>query len=77
MMDNKYRVISVEKTDPPAGMEGGNWFHYIIGQGSSKIEGRRLGTLKAVTRHAEEFAENLNMRGTKGYSAYSSRKTAK
>jgi hypothetical protein len=74
---NKYQVISVEKTDPPAGMEDGNWFHYVIGQGTSKIEGTRMGTLKGVTKHAEEFAENLNLRGTKGYSAYTSRSQKK
>lgn len=75
--DNKYRVVSVTKTNPPAGMEGDNWYHYVIGQGSSHMECTRLGSLNAVTKHAEEFAENLNLRASKGYSAYATRKQVK
>jgi hypothetical protein len=75
--DNKYRVVSVEKVEPPTGMEGNNWYHYVIGQGSSKLEGTRHGTLNAVTKHAEEFAENLNSRSTRGYSAYTANKQKK
>lgn len=74
---HKYRVISVEKTSPPEGMPDGSWYRYVIGQGTSRIEGTRLGTLKAVTRHAEEFAENLDTRTSTGYSAYVSRKQKK
>lgn len=77
MNDHKYRLISVEKTDPPEGMPDGNWYRYVIGQGRSKIEGMRLGTLKGVTRHAEEYAENLDTRTTIGYSAYVARKQKK
>jgi hypothetical protein len=75
--DHKYRLISVEKTDPPEGMPNGSWYRYVIGQGTSRIEGTRLGTLKSVTRHAEEYAENLDTRATIGYSAYVSRKQKK
>ena len=75
--NNQYRVISVEKTDPPEGMTDGDWYHYIIGYGRSKIEGLRCGTRKAVTQHAEDFAENLSTRTTKGYSAYAARKQKK
>jgi hypothetical protein len=75
--DHKYRVVSVEKTTPPEGMPDGNWYRYVIGQGTSRIEGIRLGTLKAVTRHAEEFAENLDTRTSIGYSAYAARKQKK
>jgi len=69
----KFRVASVEKTEAPDGMPEGKWYHYTIAHGKSQIEGIRAGTLKAVTKHAEEFAENLNTRGTKIYSTYSSR----
>jgi hypothetical protein len=70
----RYRVMSVEKADPPQGMPAGNWHHYVIGQGKRKIEGFRLGTLKAVTEHAEEVAEELNTRVTTGKSNYAARK---
>jgi hypothetical protein len=72
--DNRYRVISVEKTDPPEGMPGKNWHRYVIEQGTSRIEGFRPGTLKSVTEHAETCAEDLNNRGVRGYSAYAPRK---
>ncbi len=75
--DHKYRLMSVEKIDPPEGMPNGSWYRYVIGQGTSRIEGKRLGTLKSVTRHAEEYAENLDTRATIGYSAYVSRKQKK
>ena len=63
-----YRVMSVKKTDTPAGMQQGNWFRYVIGHGRSKIEGLRPGTLKTVTEHAKSVAEDLNIRGKKGFS---------
>jgi hypothetical protein len=66
----EYRVVSVEKTDPPAGVQDGNWHRYVISQGESEICGCKSGTLKAVTQHAESFAEDLNARSAKGYSAY-------
>ncbi len=72
--ENKYRVVSVEKTEPPEGMPEGNWHRYIIGQGSAKIEGLKPGTLKAVTQHAETVAEDLNSRAGGGNSAYAARK---
>jgi hypothetical protein len=75
--NHKYHVVSVEKTSPPQGMPDGSWYRYVIGQGTSRIEGTRLGTLKAVTRHAEEFAENLDTRSSAGYSTYVSRRQKK
>ena len=68
--ESEYRVVSVEKTDPPPGMPTGNWYRYEISQGESKISGCKSGSLKAVTQHAESFAEGLNARSVKGYSAY-------
>jgi len=69
-----YRVERVEKTTPPDGMEGDNWHLYVVGQGSSKIEGKKAGTLEDVTQHAEVFAEDLNSRMRGGGSTYASRK---
>jgi hypothetical protein len=72
--NNRYQVISVEKSDAPEGMAGNNWHRYVIGQGDSRIEGLRSGTLKSVTAHAQTCAEELNNRGVRGYSAYAPRK---
>ena len=69
-----YKVISVEKTDAPKGLPGDNWHRYIIGQGGSRIEGFKPGTLSSVKEHAEAVAEDLNLRATKGNSAYASRR---
>ena len=70
----KYRVESVEKTSPPEGMPDGDWHRYVIGQGGSKIEGFKPGSLQSVTEHAETFAEDLNARAARGYSTYAARK---
>jgi len=70
----KYQVITVEKTLPPEGLPGDNWHRYVIGQGTSKIEGKKPGTLKSVTLHAEAVAEDLNLRSGKGSSTYAPRK---
>lgn len=70
----KYRVISVEKTTAPNGMTGDNWHLYVVGQGSARIEGKKPGTIKTVTEHAEAFAEDLNSRTGKGGSTFSPRK---
>jgi len=66
----KYNVITVEKTLPPKGMAG-NWHHYVIGEGESKIDGKRCGSLEMVWEHAESVAESLNDRAARrGSSAY-------
>jgi len=70
----KYSVVTVEKTNTPAGMTGDNWHRYVIGQGTSRIEGRKPGTLKAVTLHAETVVEDLNSRTGRGGSTYAPRK---
>ena len=72
----KYHVVSVEKTTAPEGLPGDNWHRYVIGQGSSRIEGVKPGTLKAVTQHAETVVEDLNSRKGRGSSTYAPRKKA-
>lgn len=69
-----YSVVTVEKTTPPEGMTGDNWHRYVVAQGDATIEGKKSGTLKQVTAHAEAFAEDLNSRTGKGGSTYSPRK---
>ena len=70
----KYSVVTVEKTAAPEGLPGDNWHRYVIGQGNSIIEGRKPGTLKAVTQHAKEAAEELNSRTNGSGSTYATRK---
>ena len=70
----KYQVVSVEKGTPPEGVPGDNWYHYVIGHGTSKIEGAKPGSLQAVTEHAEAVAEDLNSRTGRGGSTYAPRK---
>ena len=70
-------VTSIEKTEPPAGVTEGEWYQYTIGHGESAIHGKRSGSLQSVTRHAEEYAENLNQRTFLGPSAYAARRLQK
>jgi len=79
VVENKFPITSIEKTEPPQGVkEGeGEWYEYVIGKGSSAITGRRSGSLKAVTEYVEEYADNLNRRSALGYSAYAARKPTK
>jgi len=70
----KYRVMSVKKTATPKGLPEDNWYHYVIGQGRSKIEGMRPGTLETVTDHAKSVADDLNDRGANGFTYAVTRK---
>lgn len=65
VMTAKYRVMTVTKTSPPEGMTG-VWHRYVIGEGNSRIDGKRTGTLQAVTQYAKSVAETLNSRAVKG-----------
>ena len=57
-----YSVINVEKIDTPDGLEGDNWYRYLIDYGHSIIEGKKAGLLKVVKEHAEAVVEDLNSR---------------
>ena len=70
----EYNVLSVEKTDPPAGLDGANWCRYVIGRGTSTMVGSRRGTVKQVTEHAKTLASDLNARsGRNGKSLWAPR----
>lgn len=73
----QFRLVSIEKTDPPEDVSGGEWYRYSIEHDSSPIDGMRSGTLRSVTQHLEEYVENLNARASLGYSAYAARKPKK
>jgi len=71
----KFKLESVEETSPPSGAEQGRWFSYIIGRGTSMITGKKPGTLRTVTEHAENVVEDLNSRANRHGSIYVSRRT--
>lgn len=69
----KYNVVSIDKIDTPEGMPEGNWYHYVIAYGKSTIDGKKPGTLKNVTQHAEAVAVDLNLRSQGKKSVYAPR----
>lgn len=58
----EYKLITVEKTEPPEGVEDGSWYRYVVSRGDSSLEGKRRGTLKQVSEHAQTLAADLNSR---------------
>ena len=73
----QFRIVSIEKTDPPANVSGGEWYKYTIEHDASSIDGMRSGSLRSVEQHLEEYVEKLNSRATYGYSAYAAKKVKK
>jgi len=71
--DKGYQVVSVEKTDPPEGVTGGNWYRYVIELEGQTIVSSRRGTLKQVTEYAKECAANMSNRFSRGRSHWSKR----
>ena len=67
---NHYQVLTIERTTPPEGASDDTWHRYVIGKGSSRIEGKKLGSLYEVTRHAETFVDDLNSRKARCGSLY-------
>lgn len=71
--DYLYHVERVEKVATPAGMPEDDWHRYVIGRGSSKIEGLKPGAIHEVRQHAEAIADDLNERANRKISTYASR----
>ncbi len=61
-MGQPYEIVSVQRAEPPPGVEGSDWYRYVITQGSNKINGCRQGDLEAVTLAVEEIVAQLNER---------------
>ncbi len=62
-MEQPYEIVSVQRAEPPPGVEGSNWHKYVIAyEGRNTIHGCRQGGLKAVTRAVEEIVAELNER---------------
>jgi hypothetical protein len=60
--DEPYELLSVDKSDPPAGGQGDDWCRYQIAQGSNVITGYRQGSVNSTKRAAEEIVTGLNER---------------
>jgi len=58
-----YEMVSVQRAEPPPGMEGSNWYRYVIAfGGTNSIQGCRQGNLSVVTGAVEEIVAQLNER---------------
>ncbi len=58
-----YEIVSIRRTEAPQGMEGSNWYKYVVSfEGNTNLQGYRQGTLGAVTTSVEEFIAQLNER---------------
>ncbi|MBZ0071534.1 MAG: hypothetical protein WCY26_07750 [Thiohalobacteraceae bacterium] len=58
----EYKLIRVEKAEPPAGVNGGSWYRYVVTRKNAEIVGNRCGSLQQVRRYAQEFTDALNTR---------------
>lgn len=64
-----FRLVAIERTEPPTGAAGKNWFRYTIRQGGNAINGYLQGTAAGVKTAAEQIVGQLNERraGRWGY----------
>lgn len=60
--DEPYELVSVQKSAPPAGSDGNDWFSYQIAQGTNTIIGYRQGTRTAIEAALKETVVALNER---------------
>jgi hypothetical protein len=62
-LGSHYEIVSIRRTDAPQGMEGSNWYQYVVSfEGNNNLQGYRPGSLAAVTESVEEFVALLNER---------------
>lgn len=69
-----FRVAVVEKAAVPYAAEGEDWCRYVLESGYTAITGWRRGSLQETTQHALRCTEELNVRGTNGFSPWASRR---
>ena len=64
-----FRLVAIERAEPPNGAAGKNWFRYTIRQGGNAINGYLQGTANGVKTAAELIVGQLNERraGRWGY----------
>lgn len=62
-LGSHYEIVSIRRTDPPQGMEGSNWYQYVVSfEGNNNLQGYQQGSLAAVTESVEAFVAQLNER---------------
>ncbi|MGD8644049.1 MAG: hypothetical protein PVI15_07165 [Chromatiales bacterium] len=59
-----FTVKLVEKSDPPAGASGADWYRYVVESSRSTITGYSHGSRAEVSRHAQTFVDELNARAS-------------
>jgi RNA recognition motif-containing protein len=64
-----YEVASVDKAAMPAGIEGDDWYRYVLSSGRSRITGFHRGSREEVEEYANHCAEEFNLRSSRGKSA--------
>ena len=74
---HKFNIMNIEKISTPEGMVGDNWYQYVVGQGSSEINGLTTGTLRQVTEHVNKVIDDLNERSKGNKTGYSQRQNNK
>ena len=62
MIEEDYKIVSVQPTEPPTNVDGTNWHSYLIMQGTNAIRGYRQGSLSSVTKAVKELVFLLNER---------------
>ena len=64
-----FRLVAIERAEPPMGADGKNWYRYTITQGANAINGYLQGTASGVKHAAEQIVGQLNERraGRWGY----------
>lgn len=64
-----FRLVAIERAEPPMGADGKNWYRYTITQGANAINGYLQGTANGVKNAAEQIVGQLNERraGRWGY----------
>lgn len=62
LIEDDYKLVSVESTVPPGHMGGTGWHCYVIAQGTNTIRGYQQGSLEAVRQSVEEIVARLNER---------------
>ena len=64
-----FRLVAIERTEPPTGAAGKNWYRYTIRQGANAMNGYLQGNATGVKHAAEQIVGQLNERraGRWGY----------
>lgn len=62
MIEEDYKILSVQPTEAPLDMDGNDWHCYIIAQGNNTIRGYQQGNIRSVTTTVEEIVVRLNER---------------